>query len=146
MDTRPLVLLVDDNDATCTLIKAVLQHEFSVDVANDGGEAIEKLRTNRYQAVLLDLRMPHVDGFEVLAFLRRHDPTRVGSVIVVTAALTTKELDRLREYDLCAVVRKPFEIDALQATVRKCAAPKAESAIVTILSSGMIIILAELLR
>src|SRR6476659_559018 len=51
---KPHVLLADDNEATCTLLTALLQREFEVAIATDGNEAIERLRTRRYAALLLD--------------------------------------------------------------------------------------------
>src|SRR4051794_34046846 len=78
---KPFVLLVDDNEATCTLINAVLQRDFAVDVAGDGTEAIEKLRTIRYAAILLDLRMPPPDGFAVLEFLQQNAPRQLANVL-----------------------------------------------------------------
>src|SRR5436190_952284 len=77
---KPRVLLADDNEATCTLITALLYRDFEVEVAIDGREAIEYLRTRKYAALLLDLRMPHTDGFAVLDFLKEHQPKMLASV------------------------------------------------------------------
>src|SRR2546423_11592431 len=95
---KPFVLLIEDNEATRTLITAVLHRDFAVEVAGDGNEAIEKLRTNHYAAIILDLRMPQADGFSVLAFLKEHDPRSLRSVLVVTAALTPAEVARARSF------------------------------------------------
>src|SRR5258708_23259558 len=72
---KPYVLLADDNEGTCTLITALLHRDYNVEVALDGQEAIDRLRTRKYAAILLDLRMPHTDAFAVLAFLKAHQPT-----------------------------------------------------------------------
>ena len=146
MDKR-LVLLADDNEATCTLITALLQSEFEVEIASDGNEAIEKLKHKRYSAILLDLLMPVVDGYAVLDFLRGEHPELLRRVLVVTAALGPRETHRLRDYDICAVIAKPFEVDGLFQSVRDCAGdddvPSMHSPFI---SGGMLLLLAEMLR
>ena len=145
---KPFVLLVDDNEATCTLITAVLSREFAVEVASDGNEALEKLRTRHYAAVLLDLRMPDPDGFAVLQFLQEHDPRLLRSVLVVTAALTPAEVARAKAFDIAGIVSKPFEIEALLDAVKQCASRGGDTSIGNVLASSgtMIFLLADLLR
>lgn len=121
LSERSYVLLVDDNEATCALLTAVLRRDFSVDVANDGDVAIERLKNTRYVAVLLDLKMPRRDGYEVLDFLRLYRPDLLASVIVVTAALSAADVDRVKQYPIADVVRKPFDVERLLRTVSACA-------------------------
>ena len=115
------VLLVEDNEATCTLIAAILHREFTVECATDGNDAVERLRTNRYAVVLLDLKMPIIDGFGVLDFLRQHSPDMLPRVLILTAALTQNELTRANSYPIRGIVRKPFDVDSLLESVRQCA-------------------------
>lgn len=143
---KPVVLLVDDNEATCTLIRAILQRDYAVDVANDGGEALEQIKTRNYAAVLLDLLMPGVDGFGVLEHLKASCPQLLPRVLVLTAALGAKDLDRVKEFDVCGVISKPFEVEALLTAVKQCAGPVDGSARTSLLSSGVILLLANLLR
>jgi len=117
---KPYVLLVEDNEATAALMTALLQREFAVQIASDGYDAIEQLKTRNFNAILLDLRMPHLDGFGVLDWLREHFPEMVKRVIVVSAALHDREVERLRDYDVFATIRKPFEVDALLDAVKTC--------------------------
>lgn len=144
---KPFVLLADDNEATCTLVRALLQSDFVVDVASDGQEAIERLKRRDYAVVLLDLLMPLVDGYAVLDFLTAERPDLVRRVIVVTASLSPREMQRVRAYDICAVIPKPFEIETLQSSVRQCAGIGGDSFLRTpLISGGMILLLADLLR
>ena len=145
MEKAP-VLLVDDNEATCTLITALLQRDFDVEAVNDGIDAVEKLKTNNYAAVLLDLRMPQLDGYGVLDFLKANRPTVLRSVIVLTASLGQREMARVHGYDICAVVAKPFEVESLLALVKQCAGTEPRSLGGTFLSSGVIMLIADLLR
>jgi CheY-like chemotaxis protein len=145
---KPSVLLADDNEATCTLLTALLHRDFNVEAALDGAETIERLRTRRYAVLLLDLRMPHADGFAVLDFLKEHQPAMLPRVLVVTAAVSARELQRAAAYGLCGVITKPFEVESLLATVKKCAAVDDGNPLGPMLcSSGpVILLLADLLR
>ena len=143
---KPMVLLVDDNEATCTLVTALLQREFEVEVATDGMEAVDNLRIKNYAAVLLDLKMPQLDGYGVLDFIRANKPDMLRSTLILTAALTDREMTSVRTYDVCGVVRKPFEIETLLAAVKACVGGDALPFGSSILSSGMLMLLADLLR
>ena len=143
------VLLVDDNEATRTLIIAILQRDFRVDTALDGMDAIEKLRTNQYATVLLDLRMPQYDGFSVLDFLKANNPELLRYVLVVTALLSKKEMDRARAFGVCDILSKPFDVDTFLDKVKKCAGEgdggtRGHSVFCS--STPMILLIADLLR
>jgi len=144
---KPYVLLVDDNEATCTLVTALLRRDFHVETVSDGSEAIENLKTRQYAAVLLDLRMPNIDGFGVLEFLKQHSPQTVRRTIILTASLTPNEIARARAYDIFCVVSKPFEVEVLLAAVKQCASEEGPS-IGNVFATGgpVILLLADLLR
>ena len=145
---KPYVLVADDNEATCTLITALLHRDFDVESAFDGREAIERLRTRRYAALLLDLRMPQSDGFAVLDFLKEHQAKMLTRVLIVTAALTRREMDRAGTYSVCAIIPKPFDVETLLDAVKRCTSPDEGSALGPVLcSSGpVILLLADLLH
>lgn len=144
---KPFVLIADDNEGTRTLIIALLQNEFSLDTAIDGQEAIEKLKSRRYAAVLVDLLMPFVDGYAVLDYLTAERPDLLRSCLVVTAAVTHREMERVRRYDIAGVVTKPFEVDALLQAVRSCANVQGDPFFRgPLISGGVLLLLAEVLR
>lgn len=144
---RPLVLLADDNDATCALVAAILQRDFALDIATDGFEAIEKLRVREYASILLDLRMPHVDGFGVLDFLTAERPELLGRVLVLTASLSRQEIGRVGTFAVAGVIPKPFEVETLLAAVRQCASGDGHPPhLGPLFSSSMILLVGELLR
>jgi two-component system chemotaxis response regulator CheY len=144
---KPYVLLVDDNEATAALITALLQREFNVQTATDGYAAIEQLKTRQYAAILLDLRMPQMDGFGVLDHLREHSPETIRRVLIVSAALGAREVDRLQGYDVCGVIRKPFEVEVLLDAVKTCAGTYGGGfGNVLYTSTPVILLIANLLR
>jgi CheY-like chemotaxis protein len=144
---KPFVLVADDNEATCTLITALLRADFEVEVAHDGSSAIEKLKGRQYAAVILDLLMPRSDGYAVLDFLRDEQPAVLPRLIVVTASVLRREMERVNGYGVCTVLSKPFEIDVLQEKVNECAGRSGPfDARAPLLSTGMLFLLADLMR
>ena len=142
------VLLVDDNEATRTLITAILQRDFHVHTAMDGMDAIERLRTNQYATILLDLRMPQYDGFSVLDFLKANAPDMLRNVLVVTAVLTQKETDRAKSYGVCDIITKPFDVENFLERVKKCTGDfdSGTRSSRVFASTPMILLIADLLR
>jgi two-component system sensor histidine kinase/response regulator len=114
---RKRILLVDDEPRNIELLARCLA-PLDVDtlVARDGREALAIFAAERIDLILLDLRMPEVDGVEVLAHVRS-DPVYVP-VVMVTAS--TERTDRLRALEAGAddVLEKPLDREVLIARVR----------------------------
>jgi DNA-binding response OmpR family regulator len=137
---KPAVLLVDDDEAACTLVTAILDRDFSVDVASDDGEAIEKIRRGRYVAILIDQH----DELRLLEFLQANRPELVRRVLVLTASLAKSEMERLRQFAVFGIISKPFEVDLLLGAVKECVGGRSPRT--TLLSGSMLFLLADLLR
>jgi len=112
-ETKGRVLVVDDEPAIRALVAKIVERAgHPVDVASDGLEAQQRIDQHHYAVVVLDLMMPHVNGFEFIEHLRQR-PGRRPSVIVITAA---PELSLSRQLDpqvVHSVIRKPFDISVL---------------------------------
>lgn len=145
---KPFVLVADDNEATCTLLTALLRNDFIVETAGDGAETIAKLTSRRYAAVLLDLLMPRSDGYDVLEFARLERPEMLSRILVVTASLTERQMQRVRTYPICGLIAKPFDVEFLLNAVKECAAADDGDGGSgrPYLSTGVILLLADLLR
>jgi CheY-like chemotaxis protein len=90
------ILLVEDDDTTRAVIRYALEREgWSITQAENGRVALARMAAERPDAILLDLMMPEMDGFEFLAELRRHAPWRDIPILVITAMDLTDE-DRRR--------------------------------------------------
>jgi PAS domain S-box-containing protein len=84
-DVRPLVLVVDDNQHAADLLVRLLDRGgFRAEIAASGKEALAKARELRPAAITLDILLPGIDGWDVLAQLKRHDATRDIPVVVVS--------------------------------------------------------------
>ena len=115
------MLVADDDNTVRTLISTVLTRQgFVVEAVRNGDEAIQKIATLDYQAILLDLMMPLASGYEVITYLERTAPERLRSCVIVVTAVSTADLRRLDGKTFFRVVQKPFDLDDLVATVTEC--------------------------
>ncbi len=80
------VLLVDDDATVRTVMYRILSRQFSfdIDLCKDGPEALEKLSTEEYALVMLDVTMPMMDGMDVLQSIRLNPETHHIPVIMIT--------------------------------------------------------------
>jgi len=126
------IVLIEDNPDDADLVKLSLERNRvtnAVHVIDDGEEALEYLfGTGRYagsdavlpKVIWLDVQLPNVDGFQILARIKRDARTKDTPVVVISAS--DRERDRVRSYDLGAnsYVVKPVEYVDFAATVREC--------------------------
>jgi CheY-like chemotaxis protein len=117
----PRVLIVEDDEAIRALLVAALRREsLDVDAARDGAEALQFTSANEYAVILLDLMMPHINGFEFLESFHREPPSRRAVIFVVTAFDDTM-VGRLDPTHVHAILRKPFDVAQLVSMVREVA-------------------------
>ncbi len=120
--STPRLLLVDDDEAACTLLAEVLEREsYSVVRALSGAEALERVdRDGPFDAVLTDLRMPGSSGLELLRDLRARDANAI--VFVLTAfgdAAAAGEAIRAGAHDF---ISKPYDLGQLRVTIGRALA------------------------
>jgi signal transduction histidine kinase/CheY-like chemotaxis protein len=109
------VLVVDDDEPLARMLAEFLsEHGFQTDWAGGGRAALEKIRASRPDAVVLDLRMPEMDGRALLALVRAAG----FSPRVVLLSADRSVADAARELDCEAFVEKPFAPEGLLAAVR----------------------------
>jgi CheY-like chemotaxis protein len=122
------VLVVEDNDATRARMASVLRAEgYDVSEAVDGLDALKQVSTRRFDAILLDLLVPHVDGWQFRATQLRHSElAKIPTVIVTVQPLREPDRYSLRTTD---IVHKPFEdAELVEAVQRACARHQAPTA------------------
>lgn len=116
----PRVLVADDEDAIRTLVSRMLTRAgFDAVQASDGQHAIERLDAGTFDAVVLDLMMPRVDGFGVVEHLIETQLRMMDKTVVMTAFPKAAAKERL--HHLCCIISKPFDMDELIQVVRDCA-------------------------
>jgi len=121
-----VVLLVDDEDQLRKVMRDLLERQgFTVVEARDGAEAITVVDQDNPDIVILDLNLPKVDGYEVLAELRSRELTRNLPIIVLTAKTDEDNEVRVLELGADDFLTKPFRPRALGARLRSMLARRA---------------------
>jgi len=113
----PNILVVDDEINVIESFKRLLEDDYKVLTATNGEEALEKIEKENLDIVLLDIRMPEMDGIEVLRRIREMNEN--VDVIVITAVSTMRtaiEAMKLGAYDY---ITKPFEVDEVIVSINK---------------------------
>jgi CheY-like chemotaxis protein len=110
----PLVLLAEDDAATAQVEREMLQEMgYSCHWVSRGGEVLEALGTGSFDALLLDIVMPGIDGAGILRTLKEKNPEWLQRVIVITG-LPELYLDHLRQYPVRGILQKPVDPRALR--------------------------------
>lgn len=116
ISTRMRLLVIEDDPALQASLSACLREEnYAVDTAADGEEGLYKAQSTPYDAILLDVMLPKLDGWEILRRLR---PASTTPVLMLTALDTTQH--RVKGLDSGAddYLPKPFDLDELLARLR----------------------------
>lgn len=122
---KPEILIIDDEWAVSRAISARLEASgFSTRVAPTGEEGLEVISRSAPDAVILDLRMPDIDGLEVLRRLRAEPGTANVPVIMVTANVQDSVKGEAMALGARAFFGKPFDQRALVETMRRLVSPE----------------------
>jgi DNA-binding NtrC family response regulator len=117
------VLVVDDEESLRFLLTSELEAEaFEVQSAGDGEEAIEIIRKKieekgKFDVVLLDIRMPKVDGWEVLRFIKSNSPET--KVIMLTAYADVKNAIESLRLGASDFISKPYDLDDVLTSINR---------------------------
>jgi len=115
--TKPLVLVVDDEYGPRESIAFTLSSEFTVETAERAAEALNKLRAKSFSVVVLDIRMPEMDGIRALEEIRKIDA--LVSVVMLTGYGTLLTAQQAMVAGANQYLRKPPDIAELIDAVRK---------------------------
>lgn len=112
------VLVVDDEqNLNWSLVNSLRKEGYTSDGALTGAEAQRLLRDGRYDCVISDVKMPGMDGFELLQWLREHQPQM--RVIMMTAFGSPTARDEALRGGVVAYLEKPFDLHALKEELRR---------------------------
>lgn len=112
MSGTPSVLVVDDSQGICQTMEMILRHKgFEVECAADGPSAVERVRHRPYDVILMDIRLPGMDGVE--AFKRIRDIRPGVRVAMMTAYSLGDKVRAALDGGAERVFYKPLEIDAV---------------------------------
>jgi len=109
---RKCLLIVDDTEIDRIILKSILAKEFEITEASSGNVAFDyiTMQGEQLDGILLDLAMPHINGFDVLRFMKDKDITDIP-VFLVTAEPTRDNVERAMQYNIADFISKPFDRD-----------------------------------
>jgi len=115
--TRPHSILIveDDPDTREILEELLVERHHRVGTAADGYEAVEKLEQESWDLILLDIRLPHLDGLEVARIAQSR--LELPRIILMTAYPTWYYNEDAKDIRAAAVFAKPFNLNSLAGTV-----------------------------
>src|SRR5258706_2932522 len=104
------VLIVDDSPSVRRVVGNMLkQHGWEIQVARDGVEALEMITQETPAAVLLDIEMPRMDGYELMATVRAQEQYRTLPIVILTPRAATKHQQRAMQLGASGYLVKPYQ-------------------------------------
>lgn len=117
---KPLILIADDRPSSRELLRLVLERAgYAVIEAEDGEKALDRARAVNPDLVLLDLQMPVLDGYGVLAALRGEERFRNLPVLALTASAMRGDRERIMDAGFTDYLAKPAGSEVLRETVAR---------------------------
>ena len=122
--TGPLIVVVDDDPATLRIIEMLLDRNgYSVKTANSGEDALTVLRETVPAAMILDVNMPGMSGFDVCQVIKRDERFDKIPVILLTAQSTPQDFKTGHDAGAVIYMVKPFKPERLLQVIRLLIAP-----------------------
>ncbi len=118
MAKKNSILVVDDEDALRTVLSGELEGEgYEVHTAADGDDAINELQKAAFDLILLDIKMPRMNGFEVLKFIKERHPK--SKVVMLTGFADLKNAIESKKLGADDFVSKPYDLVDLLTTIER---------------------------
>ena len=116
------ILIVEDEESLLKLESILLSSKgYSVTGVMDGKAALEEIKKNRPDLVLLDVMLPEMDGFEVCRRIKEESETAGIPVVMLTAKKSNQDIERGRQVGADAYITKPFKstrvVDVIQGLI-----------------------------
>lgn len=118
MAEKSRILICDDEDALRTILSSELAGAgYEVATAADGEEGVTEIKNRKFDLVLLDIKMPKMDGFEVLKYIKKEHPG--VKVIMLTGFADLKNAIESKKYGAEDFVSKPYDLVDLLTTIER---------------------------
>lgn len=118
-----IILVADDSEVIRIFVKKIFDADYELAFAHDGQEALKIIREHeedgRIKAVLLDLNMPKVDGFEVLDYMTQANLLAKMPVTIISGDSSKDAIDRAFTYNIVDMLNKPFNEVKIKQAVEK---------------------------
>jgi len=107
--SKQTILVADDSSIILNFLENSIGDQYDVVKANNGNDAIKAIESHDIYAILLDLNMPEVNGFEVLNYLKEHNLIYKIPVVIITGDDTPETIKKAFSYPILDVLNKPFK-------------------------------------
>lgn len=129
VSSTPRILIVDDEKAIVGLVeRSVLEAlpTAQVESASNGFDAGQKIHTFRPDLIVLDLKMPGLDGFQVCSDLKSDEQTRHIQVVAITGYYTQENVDRILACGASHCLKKPIDLASFQGLLQSLRGARTE--------------------
>lgn len=120
LDERPRLLIAEDDRDLAETMREVLEEDFTVDVAVNGSDAVARAHDGRPDVVVMDARMPEMNGLEACRALRDNPETADLPIIVVTGGTEPALASAAFDAGATDYLPKPFSISQLRSRAMTC--------------------------
>ncbi len=110
------ILIVDDEEVMREFLTEVLE-DFVITKACDGEEAVEKIKEEKFDLIITDMKMPGISGEEVVKFIRKESPET--QIIVISGYSSLSSVSNTLGHGVSAFLSKPFTIKQIRAEIEK---------------------------
>jgi phosphoserine phosphatase RsbU/P len=117
-EKRASILVVDDEEGIQRALKRVLSRKYHTDTVGSGEEAIRKIEKRDYDIAIVDLRMPGMDGFQLLRTIKLYRPET--EVIIMSGSASEEKLIEAIRDQAFYFVTKPFQKEVIETLVERC--------------------------
>ena len=112
---RIKILVVDDEEKYLNFVSHLLTDEgYEVNTAVDGIDALVKIKSNRYNLLLIGIYMPYINGFELYEYVKRIDPFLVNKTVVVSGSVDDDNTKAFVTENKLTCMAKPFDVEELK--------------------------------
>lgn len=117
MEQKESILIIDDDESTCKNLSLILNKKgYDTGMAGTGKEALQKVRERFFNLALLDLKLPDMEGVELVTPLQRIHPDMV--ILIITEYTSLESAVRTSLEGALAYITKPLNMDSLLTAVR----------------------------
>jgi DNA-binding NtrC family response regulator len=106
------ILIVDDEIAVSTMVRFALEDKYNVTTRESAQSAYKYLSNNKVDLILLNIKMPHINGIEALEEIKKTHPE--VDVIMMTAYVSNENKAKAKKLGAYGFITKPFDVDELR--------------------------------
>jgi len=108
---KPRILVVDDNEVIRAVFQRILNDKYDVVTANDGEDALSKVKESRFETIFLDISLPGLDGVETLSQIKEFSP--MAEVMMITGYMNPRKIEEALLKGAAGNLFKPFDRDQI---------------------------------